>query len=217
LAALTTDAAHRILGRAAYGARPGEAESLARQGLPAWLDQQLALSAEDPAVEARLAAIRLPIRYATAEGRWPALEEDRPLTRLAMSQAENFRFTPRQDRPVASPEVDRGRLELLVATLVRKVEATAQLRERLVEFWLDHFSVNTAAGTQVSVSLIDFDRRIRGQALGNFRALLEATATAPAMLYFRNCPGTPAKRGLRALLSRKNASDGRKPAHRPPR
>ena len=30
MAALTTDAAHRILGRAAYGARPGQAESLAR-------------------------------------------------------------------------------------------------------------------------------------------------------------------------------------------
>jgi uncharacterized protein (DUF1800 family) len=204
LAALSIDAAHRILGRAGYGARPGQAEALAGQGLPAWVEQQLALPAEDPAVEARLAAIRLPIRYAATEGRWPALEEDRPLTRLAMSQTENFRFTPRQDRPVASPEVDRGRLELLVATLVRKVEAAAQLRERLVEFWLDHFSVNTAAGAQVSVSLIDLDRRIRGQALGNFRALLEATATAPAMLYFLNNQssraGAPNENYARELL-----------------
>ncbi|TDH59415.1 DUF1800 domain-containing protein [Dankookia rubra] len=201
---LTQDAAHRILGRAAYGARPGQAEALVRQGLPAWVEHQLGLPAEDPAVEARLAAIRLPIRYAAVEGRWPALEEDRPLARLAMTQRESFRFNPRQDRPMAPPEIDRGRQELLAATLVRKVEAAAQLRERLVEFWLDHFSVNAAAGSQVSVSLIDFDRRIRGEALGNFRALLEATATAPAMLYFLNNQssraGAPNENYARELL-----------------
>jgi hypothetical protein len=30
--------AHRILARAAYGARPGEAEALAHTGLAAWLE-----------------------------------------------------------------------------------------------------------------------------------------------------------------------------------
>ena len=33
---------------------------------------------------------------------------------------------------------------------------------------------------------------------------------------YRNCPGTPAKRGLQAALSRKNVSDARKVAHSPP-
>ena len=202
--ALGLDAAHRVLGRAAYGARPGEAEALARQGLPGWVERQLALPAEDKAVEARLAALRLPIRYAASEGRWPGLEEDRKLTRLAMTQTENFRFGPRQDRQVPPPEVDRGRLELTVATLIRKVDAEAQLRERLVEFWLDHFSVSILSANQVSVSLIDYDRRIRGQALGNFRALLEATATAPAMLYFLNNQssraGAPNENYARELL-----------------
>lgn len=198
------DAAHRILARAAYGARPGEAEALARGGLGPWLDRQLALPAEEPALAAQLAAIRLPIRYAAAEGRWPALEEERPLTRLAMSQSENYRFSPRQDRPVPPPEVDRGRVELMTATLLRKVAAEAQLRERLVEFWHDHFSVGSVAGGQVSVSLIDYDRRIRGHALGNFRALLEATATAPAMLYYLNNQssraGAPNENYARELL-----------------
>jgi len=119
------DAAHRVLCRAAYGPRPGEAAALARQGLGPWVEQQLALRAEEPEVAARLAAIRLPIRYAAAEGKWPALEEDRPLTRLAMSQAESFALWPRPDRPIPPPEVERGRLELSVATLVRKVAARA--------------------------------------------------------------------------------------------
>ncbi|WP_165943512.1 DUF1800 domain-containing protein [Roseicella aquatilis] len=202
--ALAADAAHRVLARAAYGARPGEAETLARAGLAAWVEQQLALPAEEPAIEARLAAMRLPIRYAASEGRWPTLEEDRPLTRLAMSQGENFRFSPRMDRPVPSPEVERGRIELVVASLLRRTEAEAQLRERLVEFWLDHFSVSTLASHQVSVSLIDYDRRIRAHALGNFRALLEVTATAPAMLYFLNNnssrAGAPNENYARELL-----------------
>src|SRR3954451_17777717 len=33
---------------------------------------------------------------------------------------------------------------------------------------------------------------------------------------FRNCPGTPAIRGLQAVLSRKNIFDVRKVAHSPP-
>ncbi|MCB4820832.1 DUF1800 domain-containing protein [Roseicella aerolata] len=197
-------AAHRILGRAAYGARPGEAEALARGGLAAWLDHQLSLPAEEPAIEARLAAIRLPIRYGAAEGRWPAVEEARPLTRLAMSQAENFRFSPRQDRPVPPPETDRGRLELSLATLLRKVAAEAQLRERLVEFWHDHFSVSYPGSSQVQVSLIEHDRRIRAHALGSFRALLEAMATSPAMLYYLNNQssraGAPNENYARELL-----------------
>ena len=94
-----------------------------------------------------------------------------------------FRFSPRQDRPVAPAETDRGRLELLVAGRSARWRPRLSCAKGMVEFWLDHFSVNSLAGTQVNVSLIDLDRRIRGQALGNFRALLEATATAPAMLF----------------------------------
>src|SRR3954449_3292629 len=38
----------------------------------------------------------------------------------------------------------------------------------------------------------------------------------PEMAEFGNCPGTPAKRGLQAVLSRKNIFDVRKVAHSPP-
>src|SRR3954470_9912865 len=62
LPALDAAAAHRVLARAAYGARPGEAAALARQGLGAWIEAQLALPADDAALLARLDAFRLPIR-----------------------------------------------------------------------------------------------------------------------------------------------------------
>jgi hypothetical protein len=47
-------AAHRILARAGYGARPGEAGALARQGLRPWVEQQLALPADDAGLLAQL-------------------------------------------------------------------------------------------------------------------------------------------------------------------
>jgi hypothetical protein len=60
--AMNAGQAHRLLARAAYGARPGEAASLVRQGLAAWLDHQLALPAEEPALEARIDGLLIPRR-----------------------------------------------------------------------------------------------------------------------------------------------------------
>src|SRR3954452_2074034 len=42
------------------------------------------------------------------------------------------------------------------------------------------------------------------------------TTPGTTMSIARNCPGTPAKRGLQAVLSRKNIFDARKVAHSPP-
>ncbi|MBL6457105.1 DUF1800 domain-containing protein [Belnapia sp. T6] len=196
--------AHRLLARAAYGARPSEAETLARSGLDPWLDRQLALPAEEPAVEARIDALAIPIRYAPGPGeQWS--DEVRPPLALRQSQAERWRladFRPAYRAPGA--ERDRPRLELTLATLLRKVAAEAQLRERLVEFWHDHFSLAYQADGRVSVSLPDHDRRIRAHALGSFRALLEAMATSPAMLFYLNNEssraGAPNENYARELL-----------------
>ena len=194
----------RILARAAYGARPGEAAALARQGLPAWLDRQLALPSEEPALTARIAGFEIPIQYAAGPGE-QITDERRPPRTLAMTQAERWPLA--EGRPgLALPPAERGRprLELLLVTLLRKVAAEAQLRERMVEFWHDHFNVALQAGAGVSVSLPEHDRRIREHALGNFRALLETMATSPAMLLYLNNQssraGAPHENYARELL-----------------
>ncbi|MFC7540831.1 hypothetical protein ACFQU2_17030 [Siccirubricoccus deserti] len=74
-----------MLARAAYGAKPGEAAALARQGLGPWLDRQLALPPDDPTLVAQLEALRVPIRYAKGPDE-PAVDEARPLLTLAASQ-----------------------------------------------------------------------------------------------------------------------------------
>ena len=202
--ALNAGQAHRLLARAAYGARPGEAAALARQGLAAWLDHQLALPAEEPALEARIDGLLIPIRYAPGPGE-QFTDERRPPVTLRQTQAQRWYLTdqrPAYRAPAA--ERDRPRLELTLVTLLRKSAAEAQLRERLVEFWHDHFSLAFQADARIAVSLPEHDRRIRDHALGDFRALLEAMATSPAMLVYLNNQssraGAPNENYARELL-----------------
>jgi len=171
---LSSDAAFRLLARAGYGARPGLAAAVARQGLGAWLDAQLAAPAEEAAVEAAIDALERP---AGETGPRPLRQPLEALAPLMDNAPESRAPEPARQRP---------RVELQLATLLRRATAEGQLRERMVEFWHDHFNVSFQAGPRVAVALPDYDRRIRAEAFGNFRALLEATATAPAMLYYLN-------------------------------
>jgi len=179
---LGSEAAHLLLGRAGYGARPGEADLVGQGSLSSWLDSQLALPQSDAGVEAHLAAMTLPLRYAgtTAEA---VFDSRATLETLTASQAANWNRSNFR-LPLPNAERERPFQELSVATVTRKVLARAQLRERLVEFWHDHFSVAVQSSPAVSVSMVDHDRRIRHHALGRFRDLLEAMTTSPAMLTY---------------------------------
>jgi len=201
---LAADDAFRVLCRAGYGPRPGQAAALARQGLPGWVEAQLALPVAEPVVEAAIDQLRIPIRYGGKDGE-RLVAEARPPTTLRQPLPALYGLmenAPEQRAPGA--ERERPRLELALATLVRKVSAEGQLRERLVEFWHDHFNVALQAGPRVVVALPDHDRRIRAEALGNFRVLLEAVATSPAMLAFLNNQssraGAPNENYARELL-----------------
>ena len=68
--------------------------------------------------------------------------------------------------------------------MLRAVYSRRQVFERMVEFWHDHFNVQ---GWEFSIAplFVHYDRDvIRPRTLGNFRAMLEDVAKAPAMLYF---------------------------------
>jgi uncharacterized protein (DUF1800 family) len=179
---LGSEAAHLLLGRAGYGARPGEADLVGQGSLQSWLDSQLALPQSDAVLEAHLAAMTLPLRYVgtTPEA---VFDSRATLETLTASQATNWNLSNFRI-PMPNAERDRPFQELSVATVARKVLARAQLRERLVEFWHDHFSVAVHSSAAVSVSIVDHDRRIRQHALGRFRDLLEAMTTSPAMLTY---------------------------------
>ncbi|MBD8900075.1 DUF1800 domain-containing protein [Rhodanobacter sp. DHG33] len=68
--------------------------------------------------------------------------------------------------------------------LLQAVYGPDQLKEQLVWFWLNHFSVYAPKG-RIRWELADYEQRvIRPHALGKFRDLVMATLESPAMLEF---------------------------------
>jgi uncharacterized protein (DUF1800 family) len=69
--------------------------------------------------------------------------------------------------------------------LNQMVSATNPLHERMVNFWRDHFVVSLRNGMPPQ-AITDYEIRLRGFALGDFRDLLYSVTTSPAMLRYLN-------------------------------
>jgi uncharacterized protein (DUF1800 family) len=82
---------------------------------------------------------------------------------------------------------DRGKqiAQLYNWLLNQMVTAPNPLHERMVNFWRDHFTVSLRNGMPAQ-SITDYEVRLRGFALGDFRDLLYSVATSPAMLRYLN-------------------------------
>lgn len=74
--------------------------------------------------------------------------------------------------------------ELTAATLLRAVMSKRQLYEVMVEFWSDHFNIDSSKGECAWLKAGDDRGVIRAHALGSFRKLLKASAFSPAMLWY---------------------------------
>ena len=68
--------------------------------------------------------------------------------------------------------------------LLHAIYGGDQLKEQMVWFWLNHFSVYAAKGRVRLVATDYAEHAIRPHALGKFRELLMATLNSPAMLEF---------------------------------
>lgn len=174
-----------VLTRFGFGPSLPDLAAFAKQGFPAWLEQQLAPPpGDDPDLKQRLAAAKFQINYKETEKR-PGLDEMRPLQTLDQSSEALWALLD-HDHPMNRFEKARPYHEVVAATLIRAAYSRYPLREAVVAFWHDHFHVNAAgAHPQVTVSLPIYDREvIRKHALGNFREFLEAVASSTAMLYY---------------------------------
>jgi len=175
------------LARAGFGARPGEVTGIAASGgFPAWVERQLH-PADDPDsdLDARLAAVRLRIRYGAAkDGAWGAMDEMRPLALLERPMEALWPLADGKSK-MDGAERRRPRDEVIAATLVRAVHSRWQLREVLAGFWHDHFNVDFFQSDTLAATLPAYDHAvIRPHVLGNFRQMLETVATSTAMLLY---------------------------------
>lgn len=74
--------------------------------------------------------------------------------------------------------------EVRLDTLLRVVHSRWQLREVMVDFWMNHFNVY-GFESYTRETFVHWNRDvIRAHAFGNFRALLEAVARSTTMLYY---------------------------------
>ena len=181
--------AEQFLNRLSFGANDASRTDYAALGAQGWLEAQLAMPVGDADLERRLADARLRIAYEAGDdgenGKWPALDEMRPLSALAADPAGNVRLL---DFTIAMDYGERTRptAEVISASLIRAVHAKAQLRELMTQFWHDHFSVNAMKFEGTAVFFPSYDAMLRENAFGNFRVMLGYVARSPAMLYYLN-------------------------------
>jgi uncharacterized protein (DUF1800 family) len=164
-------------------------------GMPAWLQSQLHPAPGDhlpPEVQDRIEALP-DLHKSTAE---LADEMAAQLQMLIAQRKDEMGMNP--TRITLAPALSRGQMRQevkknygtevyyqgLERSLLRDLDSPDQLREVMTAFWFNHFNVYFAK-EDIRVFIPDFeDQAIRPNALGNFRALLEATLRSPAMMKY---------------------------------
>ena len=82
--------------------------------------------------------------------------------------------------------------------LLRAIYSKRQLFEVMCEFWSDHLNIDPGKGDCRYVKISDDQKVIRENALGNFGAMIRASAKSPAMLWYldgrANTKSTPGEK-----------------------
>ena len=180
-AAPEIDPISHVLNRLTFGPRPGDYARVAAQGVPAFIAQQLAPQQLGDWVCERVIRHECDSLADPQSRLFPRPTDDGDtLTRL---------FPALQNHAARVGELyeykDKVLLEDLTrATLLRAVLSERQLYEVMVQFWGDHFNIDPSKGEAKWLKVADDRDVIRVHALGNFRALLRASAVSPAMLWY---------------------------------
>ncbi|HJO24922.1 MAG: DUF1800 domain-containing protein [Myxococcota bacterium] len=164
----------RLLDRATFGPRPGDLDALREEGAEAWVQRQLLRTAPpDAGLGERLA-------------RFPVLEES-SWERLVGAEIPTMEMRGRPDREARRQMARRAReisLEVVGSRVVRAVHGRSGLREVMLDFWSNHFSVYGRKNL-VGALLPHYERDVlRPHVLGRFEDLLLAVARSPAMLVY---------------------------------
>jgi uncharacterized protein (DUF1800 family) len=199
------DSAFHALNRLAYGARPGEADSVARFGVMRWIERQLdADHVDDSHVAEREREFKiLDYNRADLAGRYrDATRERQRLQREAAATGDSTGM--RDARPMQEFRELGGELQQLA--IVRAALSERQLREVMVDFWTNHFNVFVGKGADRFLLPSYIEETIRPRALGRFEDLVIATAESPAMLFYLDnaqsvAPGSVPPQQRRSLFS----------------
>ncbi|HEX7024835.1 MAG TPA: DUF1800 family protein, partial [Gemmatimonadales bacterium] len=184
------DSARHVLDRLAFGATPGLADRMAREGVMRWIDRQLAVTAaDDPGLSGVLARFDL-LRTRPEELLRSYLEVQRQRRmerRDAATDSMDAMMTPEERLRRAPPEARELRRLLTQApqlVVVRAVQSDHQLAEVMADFWSSHFNVFEGKNLDRVYLPSYIEETIRPRVFGRFEDLLAATAKSPAMLVY---------------------------------
>ncbi|MDP9127841.1 MAG: DUF1800 domain-containing protein [Pseudomonadota bacterium] len=163
-----------LLNRTSFGPAPGDMETVRREGVETYIEQQLHpdLLPKPEELGSRLRQLTtLDASMAELVNEYDVPQE----TKQRLSDDERKELNRRQNIVV---------VELSAAKLLRAILSPAQLQEVMTDFWFNHFNVFAEKGLD-KLLIGSFERdAIRPYALGKFRDLLQATAHHPAMLVY---------------------------------
>lgn len=167
------------LNRVTFGADSATLASFRDLGKRRFLDRQLHPSGDGlpAAIQARIAgfdAVKTPVTVLMAQVR------DQAQVIKAMPDGD----AKQEARKAQQKQGNEYAQQAQSAVLLEAIYDENQLREQLVWFWLNHFSVFRDKG-RVRWLLADYTQNtIRPHALGKFRDLVMATLKSPAMLEY---------------------------------
>lgn len=197
-------AAAYLLDRLAYGPRPGEIDRVVKMGLERWVEQQLAGNLpENPDLTAQLGNLpALAMTPAEMSNRYPPPVRVRQEAIAAGAVSRDEKANAKEYRQkLIRFGMQKGYRpareltnQLVAQKILRATYSSNQLSEVLTDFWFNHFNVSLT-DNQCRLQVLSYERdAIRPHVLGNFRALLGATAKHPAMLlYLDNAQSTASK------------------------
>ncbi len=181
-----------VLNRLAFGHRPGDVHRVKAIGVAAYISRQLnPESIDDSAVEERLKpleTVRMTSRDLAEKFPPPGQARRRQPPNRSIEEKKEGAAAERQEiDPEARKAMEGMRkvaMELSQAKILRATYSERQLLEVMTDFWFNHFNVFIGKGAD-RILTTEYEREvIRPNALGNFHALLAATAKSPAMLFY---------------------------------
>jgi len=120
----------------------------------------------------------------------PDEEEDMRL-KFLLRRLDVFDMDSYDTQDVPDSEILR---QLQQSAILRATYGRHQLRERMVDFWTNHFNIYSRKGLSLNRKAVDETVVIRKHALDTFPRLLNASAHSPAMLVFLDNQGNVAGR-----------------------
>lgn len=127
--------------------------------------------------------------------------DDEPMLKFLLSRLDVMRVSSAELRDLPEGHVMR---QLRQAAILRAVYSRWQVRERLTDFWTNHFNIFAFKGDNAYRKNVDDLQVVRKHALGKFPDMVRASATSAAMLGYLdaqvNRAGVPNENYARELL-----------------